>query len=191
MDSNIDEVGNWINGIIGKISFTSSVGGKSLAQEIQGVIAEMIRDRSITMKMDGDGKGWEPNSRKWKAYKQRVYGTVNIGEMTGQMLSNESLMGRLKFDDETMEMRYGIGRKARVTKKVRSKKGPHNTKAGKGARQNVATDIQKGDWFTRGCDVDKKGRRQNRPKRPFYEMDDVISEEVFDTISDFLDDLLS
>ena len=191
--SNIDEVGAWIREIVGTFDFLVDVGSGILAEDVRDLIAEMIRKRSINFKQGADVY-WVDNERKYKEWKEKTYGVSNVGELTGQMLSLDSLKGNSIVTPDSITMYYGIGQPADRFKNapigLATKKRKARKKRKRKASAPQPTDTEKGVYFTEGCEVDRRGRKQNRPPRPFYELDPQIEEAVFELIDEHLSKLL-
>lgn len=167
VDSNINEVKLWIEGVVESIRFDMPGRDQSLGRDMAGVVAEGIIDRSVPDAMSPDGSGWAPNEARYAAYKLRKFAADQPGILSGQMLSLESVRGDVKVTPTEVTMSYGIGSGA-----SRSRTGAALT-----ASQQAATDRDKARHFA------ESGRE-------FYGMDrqiaDAVVAEVEDAVADHL-----
>jgi|GEM_PF-2915897 len=163
-NSNIDEVGQWISGILEGIDFTMPGADQSLGRDMAGVVANGIIDRSVPDAQAPDGSTWAANEPEYAARKRARYDADQPGILTGQMLSLESVKGELTLAPAEVTMKYGTGESAK-----RARNGAEPPKA-----SDPPTDRQKAEWFTEGG-------------RPFYELDDQINEAVVKEAEDAIE----
>lgn len=155
-NSNIDAVAADIEAIVASYDFTLPGDDQSLGRDLAGVVATGIADRSAQGKAP-NGSDWAENREPYKSRKAKRYSALLPNELTGQMLSLESLKGQTTIAADAVEMKYGTGEAA-----TRARTGPAD------ARDCVATDQQKAEWTTEGA---------SGPPRPFYELDNAIADE--------------
>src|SRR5262249_31679475 len=112
-----------------------------------------------------------PGYAQWKAKKYGVFDQPNI--RTGQMLSQQSLIGRTQVEADQITMVYGTGMAAN-----RSATGQ-----GFDSRRDDATDVEKARFA-------HEGQSRRKVQRPFYELDETISQAVKEEIAEALQDYL-
>jgi hypothetical protein len=135
---------------------------RSLGRDCVGIIAMGIQRRSIQGRKP-DGSPFNPNSPKWAEYKMRRFGVTNVGVLTGQMFSQESLEGEPEITRNSVTMKYGTG----------TPSAGHNSTSG-GASTSTVTDRQKASYFAdSGND--------------FYESDEEIDALVANEYSEYVD----
>src|SRR5690242_4486710 len=105
--SNIDDVSRDIESLIASFDFTSPGKDASLGEDLAGLIAERIIDRSVPDAKAPDGSTWAANEARYAAYKRKKFAADQPGILSGQMLSLESVKGRLTIDPDRLEMTYG------------------------------------------------------------------------------------
>lgn len=167
--SNIDEVVRWLGGFIDSFDFTRPGIDQSLGRDTANAVCQGIADRSRNLRKGAD-TNWpdlsnrpfrgRPGYRDWKHLK---YGINNEPlSRTGQMLSMTSLRGGTEYAPTEIRVIYGTGQP------------PKTSAAPTGLLSDAdrkVTDTQKATWATEGS--------ASRPKRPFFELDQTISEGVF------------
>ena len=135
--------------------FTVTGQDQALGRELAThVVAQGIADRSMRSEAP-DGSMWMANAPLYRAWKKSHYGFDQPNVRTGQMLSLESLVGDTTVGPELVEMRYGTGRPPVAAATL----GAEMTQGDKDI-----TDIEKAFF----CSAE----------RPFYGLDDEISEEA-------------
>lgn len=142
-------------------------GGKTLALDLVTRAAAGIADRS-SQGRGPDGVEWRPNEARYARYKQARYGVDRPGELGGQMLSLNALVGKPEVAPDEVRMVYGWGTPP-----------PPNSRTGQPLKEweKEATDREKGEYFT------DTGRK-------FYELDDDISESLVKLVQESLDDYI-
>jgi hypothetical protein len=165
MEDNVDQVMNWVDGLVDSFDFTLPGKDESLARDLAGLVAQGIFDRSAEAR-GADGTPWPPNERKYRAWKERRYHQVQPLKRTGQMLSLLSLMGETKIRAKTVEMVYGIN------------EPPTDTETGDPLmhKDKKVTDREKAEW--------------NSPERPFYQLDNKIRDAAIDLAGEALAEYL-
>jgi hypothetical protein len=163
---NVDEVFDDIKELIDGFSFTTTVEGKSLGKDCAGIIAKEIVVRSIE-EQRGESGAWYEIGEKYAEEKFKKYGVRMIGVRTGQMLSLESLLGSVSITTTDVQMLYGTGQPPTESKSPTG----YLSKADK-----EITDIEKAYFFSKD--------------RPFYELDDLISDRVYARIETVLEDYI-
>jgi len=91
--SNIDEVSEWLDELIGTINFKVDIGSATLGEDIRDLVALMISRRSANLQKGAD-EHWKPLRDWYLAWKRKNFGVEKIGVLTGQMLSLASLRGQ-------------------------------------------------------------------------------------------------
>lgn len=140
-DSNIDDVGKWLDATIEEFGFQSETGSGPLGRVAARLVAEDIADSAVTVNASADGTEFPDNEAKYAAYKAKRYGRTgkSYGLRTGQMLSVESLMGSVAVSTDSVKMEYGTG------------KPPSASKTGYLTEADTSiTDIEKAWFMTRG-----------------------------------------
>jgi hypothetical protein len=170
--SNIIEVMTGLKRWLAEYNFQRPGHQQSMGRDIAGAVVDGISDRS-----DRDGKGkddvWPPNSDKpshwtppnYRKWKLDNYGIDLPNYRTGQMLSNLSLMGRTRIEPYEIVMIYGTN-----TVPVRAYHGSPRPELL--ARDQKVTDTQKA-YFAH------TGQSKKKIRRPFYELDDKIAQDVY------------
>lgn len=148
-----------------RFGFLATIEGKTLGDDIAAITADSIHARSVDRESGTDGQ-WPANAPKYAAWKARKYGVDRPNIRTGQMLSLQSLLGQTAVTTHQVQMMYGTGHPA-----TRSATG-------------MGFDPGRDDL----ADVDKAYFCST--SRPFYELDDEISDRVFDRIEKCLEDYL-
>jgi hypothetical protein len=120
-------------------------GGEAFGRVLARRAMEGIRDRSLLRQVDPKGKQWEPNEPRYKARK----GGKPVGELTGEMLSVDQLLGELELTPDKMTVRYG--KSAAVRQRAR--------------------------WFQQGVRSGKARRWRQKP-RFFYDLDAQILDNL-------------
>jgi hypothetical protein len=103
---NFEEVSAWILGSVK----TFDLGENSRGQAIAEAVAEGIARRSYDVQGSPSDPDWPENKPPYKKRKERLYGTGKTNYRTGQMLSRESILGKVTIDPKTVEIHYGTGK---------------------------------------------------------------------------------
>jgi hypothetical protein len=160
---NVDQVYADIKDFVDGFNFTAHIEDKSLALDAAGVMADGIIARSIDEQKPAEGS-WDELKAVYKAWKAEKYGVELIGVLTGQMLSLNSVLGELEITPELMTLIYG---------KNEPGSGHHEDTDNP---DEVVTDRKKAEWFSE--------------RRPFFELDDTITDKVFERIEKLLEEYL-
>lgn len=158
--SNADQVLAELLEVVHSFGFDATIEGKTLGHDCAGIVADRIAARSIDRESGADG-AWDPNSdhppgKGYRSWKARRYGVDKPNIRTGQMLSVESLLGQTTVTTHEVQMLYGTGR------------APTGSATGQGfdpETDGAITDIEKAFFCSQS--------------RPFYQLDDEISDAVF------------
>ena len=164
--SNADEVAAWLKEVIDGFGFHLAVENTTMGEDCVGIIAEGIMDRSIDDEAGPDGP-WSPNAEPYRSWKAKKYGVDKPNLRTGQMLSLQSLMGRVTVDARGATMEYGTGEAP-----TRSSASAYFNPKTDGS----ITDIEKAYFCSQ--------------TRPFYAIDDAIAERVYERIGEALSEYL-
>lgn len=162
---NVDQVFNDIKAVIDGFNFATQVEDKTLGLDCAGIVADEIIHRSID-EQRGEAGAWYEIDERYAASKLKNYGTNLIGVRTGQMLSLESMLGTVNVSTSEVQMLYGTG-KPPTTSSVTG----YITTADK-----EISDIEKAYFFSKD--------------RPFYELDDLISDKVYARIEHCLEEYI-
>jgi hypothetical protein len=145
---------------------------------VEGSLGRDVRDRvvqGISIRSEDEHRGagtpWKANEEKYAKWKKKRYGLADApNARTGGMLSRKSLIGRTTIEPDVVTMIYGTG------------EPPSGTTTGvkMTAQDEKVTDIEKAYYAHTGQSVHKI-------KRPFYELDETISKDVWDLIAMSLD----
>lgn len=131
-------------------------GGQTLGRDLAVRVAHQIQERSNEGK-DPEGRDWTPNERRYAAYKQARYAVDRPGELGGQMLSLQSLVGNPVITPDKIVMSYGLN--------VPPGRGQSRTGTELKPWESRATDRQKAEWFEAGG-------------REFYALNEADEEEL-------------
>lgn len=169
-DLNDDEIAALIEAIVDTFDFTlPGRGGGSLGEDLAAHAADTIAARG-NAGVGEDGNPFAANTPKWAAYKLRRYQVDRPGELSGQMLSLASCLGKPDVTPDRITMRHGLGLSNDDMGYTRSRSGvdlrPY---------ERDATDVDKGVWFTEGG-------------RPFYSVDDAGAEALAERVDESLGD---
>ena len=107
--SNIDAVSQRIASLIDSYNFTRKGGDKSLGHDMAVAVANRIRERSVPDALSPSGDEWPANEPKYADRKRNKYDADQPNLRTGQMLSLESLLGKVTVTPEKILMQYGTG----------------------------------------------------------------------------------
>jgi len=112
--SNAAEVGDRFVESIRSFGLKTDYAGKALGQLLADDTATGSQERSIEQQCDGSGSPWAQNSdnpegRGYRSKKAKRCGTALTNGRTGQMLSKESLAGKVIITQYLVEMTYGTG----------------------------------------------------------------------------------
>lgn len=160
-----------IEALVETFDFTLPGKDVSLGRDIAVRVAIGIQVRS----MRGEGPGgalWLANAEEYARYKATNYQEYQPGVLGGQMLSLVSLIGVVEVSPASILMTHG---KDEQPTRTTSRSGVQLKD-----RELVATDRDKGEWFTEG------NGRTGSPPRPFYAFDDEITQGVVDLVKDAL-----
>lgn len=165
--SNVDQVNAWLKQVVDGFTWTLTLEAHSLGEDCAHIIADGIAVRSANN--EGAQGIWYANEPKYAEWKSAKYGVPNPApnRRTGQMLSLDSLLGTVTITTDRVTMQYGTG--TTPTRSSASSYFDANT-------DGAVTDRQKAEW--------------NSDKRPFFELDDQISDAVFDFIEETIEDYL-
>ena len=164
--SNADQVNTWVQQVITSFNFDLTLEATSMGENCAHLVADGIMARSAQGR-GADGE-WPPNREPYRSWKHRKYGVDMPNIRTGQMLSLESLLGTVSITTSEVGMEYGT-----ATAPTRSSASSYFNPKTDGA----VTDRQKAGF--------------NSDKRPFYELDAQIADEVFQFVSETLDEHLA
>ena len=150
-----DSLADLIEAAVDTFDFTlPGQAGGTLGKDLAKTAALLIGDRTRLGKQ-ADGGSFRPNVPKYAKYKHDRYSVDRPGELGGQMTSQVSVLGKPEVTAASVMMIYGWNvPPTRTTSTTGVSLKPSELKA---------TDREKADWFTEGG-------------RPFYELDDEISE---------------
>ena len=151
LDSNQPEIDAALDQLVSGLSFAHVGQDQALGRELVTIVAEGIAARSAEGMAAGGGL-WYANEPKYERWKKKRYGVEQPNYRTGQMLSQTSLEGDATIGETAIEMRYGTGTPPAAAGGV-----PLSVS------DESITDIEKAFF----CSA----------LRPFYELDDDISEE--------------
>ncbi len=154
--SNVEEVYAAITEAVGGFDLHHNGAGMDMIEKV----VTGIQLRSMAHQCTWDGESWPNNSAEYLAYKKRYYDSGLINYRTGQMLSQESLMGEWHVGEKMLEIRYGTGRPP-----DRSMNGYMEP------CDELITDREKAD-------------RAIINGRGFFDLDDEIKDETFNVFSD-------
>jgi hypothetical protein len=167
--SNIDEVERLLEQLVAGFNFLTPGKDESLGKDLAGVAVSGIVDRSTTEQVGPDGQAWADTEPAYTRAKIKYYGTDLIGVRTGQMLSEQSVMGETTITADEVTIKYGTG----------------NPPTGTGAKgvapkpsDLAVTDREKAGYFEAG------GRR-------FFGLDTEIGDQLGDHAGGALKDYLS
>jgi hypothetical protein len=110
VEVNVDAWAANLKKLIDSFDFTVPGIQKGLGQDCIDTVVEGIEDRVLPGAINPDQTPWKPNSEKYKKWKARVYNARQVGVLTAQMLSHESLRGKPTVGRYEIQMRYGTGR---------------------------------------------------------------------------------
>jgi hypothetical protein len=178
--SNVDQITHDLQEWIDEFNFTRPGEEGSLGHDVAMAVVEGIIQRSHDQRRGAD-VDWPENAPDYAAWKAKRYklSAQEPNIRTGQMLSQSSLYGQTTIEPELVTMRYGIG--AVPTRTSTGAELPRHTR-GKHAGEQIddLTDIEKA-YFAH------TGQGPNGVKRPFYELDEVISADVQRVIAENLE----
>lgn len=173
---NFDEVVTWLEGFVQSFDFTRPGVDQSLGRDAANAVCLGIATRSLAQRR-GATTNWpdlSDNPWKYRTWKREKYGLDNEpNSRTGQMLSMTSLRGKTTYSPLEVRVTYGTDQP------------PASSAAPTGylsASDEKVTDTQKATWATAGA--------KNRPARPFFELDEAISQGVFDVVEQNLIDYI-
>lgn len=161
---NPEEVEALVQAVVDTFDFTLPGKSQSLGRDLAVTAAEGIADRS-NQGLDAAGEPFKPNAAKYAAYKFRKFQVDRPGELGGQTLSLQSVLGTPEVTPDTVVMRYGTGQ---APQRKTSRGG-----ADLSPSQLEATDQEKAEWLQAGG-------------REFYGLDAEISEKVIVQAGDAL-----
>lgn len=163
VESNILEYEREFIEFVDGFDFTLSVGNKLLGKELAAEASIAIRERTVVEQQEASGAPLKPLNPKYKARKLKKHSVDKIGVLTGQMLSEESMRGKVTIEPTEVSIAYGTG-----TKPTRF--ATYGTITGK-----EPTDREKAEYFTDSG-------------RPFFELDDAIEEKLREVAQEALDE---
>ena len=162
-----------IEAMIETFDFTlPTTGGGTLGEDLAAQAADDIAQRS-SAGLDVDGKPFRPNSEVWAAYKLKEYEVDRPGELSGQMLSLNSCLGKPEFAPDKVVLRHGLDITPEDMGYVRSRGGKRMK-----PDEIDETDTDKGIWFTEGG-------------REFYKVDAQGEQNLADRADATLEDHLA
>lgn len=161
--TNADDIGRQLEAFVGAIDFHMQGETADLAEELIEIAWTGVRDRSA-QGLGPDGHPWPANAPGYASYKAKRYQVHQVGELSGQMLSAESLKGQPLVQPDLIEMVYGTGDPPAGASRSGVELRDH---------EKIATDREKAEWFTQGG-------------RPFYELDDQINDQLVDKAGDVI-----
>lgn len=165
VESNAEEHISDFQSKINSFSFLLVGKDKSLGRDVARLAALGIIARTTGDQEDASGSPLKPNDPKYAAWKARKHEAYGVGNLTGQMLGLESVLGKVTITDDEIEMIYGLDKKPQKY-------------AGKGTISgDEPTDREKAQWF------EASGRE-------FYALDDEISDAIREECSHALDEHL-
>ena len=157
-DSNIGDVGSWLDGVIDEIGWDMPAGpegnthgsGSNLAEAVIDTCIDGIQARALA-RSGADANGadeadWPENAEAYRRDKRRRYGESNPNFRTTQMLSRESLKGTPQVGREDATWRYGTGR----------------------AASNARTRHDRQITDVRKAELAHEGQSEHRIMRPFF-----------------------
>jgi hypothetical protein len=161
LESNIDDIEQWIDGIVSAVDFTRPGKDQSLGRDLAGIVAEEIQVRTAGNSQSADGSPLKDNEPRYAAYKARKYNVHQALVRTGQLLSLQSLIGETTITSDEVSMRYGVG------------EAPKSGSTGyiSDADKKV-TDREKAEYVS--------------DERPFYGLDERIADEVAKAAGEWL-----
>jgi hypothetical protein len=175
--SNIDDVMRDLEAWVKQFNFTRPGFQGSLGRDVAMAVVDGIADRSDRRRAGADAV-WQENVPKYRKWKLRKYGIDEPNARTGQMLSQLSLYGRTTIEPELVLLTYGTD-----TATAGAVFGGEHTEKDL-ARDRKRTDTEKAYFAHTGQSIHKI-------KRPFYEMDEIISADVQKIVEESLADYLS
>jgi hypothetical protein len=152
--------------LIETFNFTRPGKDESMGKDAAHKIAVGIFTRSREEQGGPEGP-WPENDPDYTDWKWNKYHVELIGVRTGQMLSLESLLGKVDVAPTTVEIYYGTGQAP-----TGSMSSSYISQA-----DTSITDIEKAWFFT-------------RMKGSFYELDDKIANDVKQYFSDELSEFI-
>lgn len=150
-----------IDALVDTFDFTLTGKTESIGKDLADAACESMRYRALEEK-DPLHRKWKDNEKNYAKYKEVRYDVHEVGILSGQMLSQESMNGQRFVTPNSVQIIYGTGR---------SHQGPARNGAPMKPHELIPTDREKADWFTKG------GRR-------FFEFDAEDAEAVFDEAKD-------
>jgi hypothetical protein len=162
IESNIDDIDRWLNEAIASVDFTRPGSEGSLGEDITHIVARGIIDRTAAEQKASDGSPLKALDPRYKARKQAKYQVDLILVRTGQMMSLQSVLGETSISADSIEMRYGTG------------EAPQTSSTGYISDQDKAV-------------TDREKAEHTSAERPFYGLDDQISDAIMDHARDWLD----
>ena len=169
-ETNVDEIGRSLIGVIESFGFTSTHEGKALGELIVDEVVGGIQARSAERQCGGVGPRWPINEKTRYEEKQKRLGVCLTNFDTGQMLSAESLKGKVRISQNLVEIEYGTGEAADVPDRLPA---THRIDVLGGTAKEPVTDIDKATYAA------EQGRG-------FFELDDEICDETFKAFSETL-----
>lgn len=153
VESNIDDIEAWLDGIVAAVDFTRPGKDQSLGRDLAGIVAEEIHKRTVGNEQSADGSTLKANTPKYAAWKAKKYHVQQPLIRTGQLTSLQSLIGETTITADEVEMRYGVN------------EAPSRTSTGAALSKSDAaiTDRQKAEFVS--------------DERPFYALDERIADE--------------
>lgn len=165
LDSNIDEIGSWLDQLVDTYNFTRPGTDQSLGRDLAGVVAQGIQDRTVADQTDANGGPLKPNEPKYAKWKAKRFDAHQPLVRGGQMLSLQSLIGEVEVTADEVIMHYGTGDEEPLVSSTGAVM-PRTIHKQIGAVEPAPTDREKAEW--------------NSDDRPFYALDDKIGEAVRD-----------
>jgi hypothetical protein len=165
VESNILEFEAEFKDLIDGFVFTLPGKDQSLGRDLAASAAMGISDRSIATQADAQGQPWRENEDKYRKMKERKHGVYNVGVLTGQMLSLESMKGETTVEPDEVLMVYGTG------------EPPTRFSTYGELRDDEPDDRQKAAWFA------DSGRE-------FFELNDDDAARIYGEVAEALVDYL-
>jgi hypothetical protein len=164
LDSNVDAVASDIEAFLAGFNFTRPGKDQSLGRDLAVVAATGMIDQAVAQQSDPDGTPYPENEPKYRAWKKKKYSVDQPNVRTGQMLSEQSMLGGTVVGPEQVEMKYGTGNAP--------------TSAATGAalskQDEQITDVEKAFFCSK--------------TRPFYALDVTTIDEMTAEAQESLDD---
>lgn len=160
--SNLEEVAQWIRGIVDAADFTRQGDAAALlGEECLDRVCERCQERSYQQQAGADGQPWQPNADGYKKTKKKR-GKI-IGVLTGEMLSDVQIAGEREIQPDRATVTYG--------------------------KNDAVRD--KLSWFNKGSDPNApgigrpSGAKNQPPRQNLFMIDDVARQDVMDQLNEY------